>query len=65
MSPQIVYSTLLQWVIYGNYPAPLAFVGMAVICSAGLCATVSVDLGVESDRELEAESRSCMVPRNR
>jgi drug/metabolite transporter (DMT)-like permease len=38
---QIIFSTIIQWLVYGNHPSMVAFVGMAVISAAGLCSVVS------------------------
>jgi hypothetical protein len=38
---QIIFSTTIQWLVYGNHPSIVAFVGIAVISAAGLCSVVS------------------------
>lgn len=39
---QVVFSSILQWLLYGNHPSPVAFAGMAIVLVAGLYGVVSM-----------------------
>lgn len=52
LTRQVVFGTLIQWVVYSNHPSLAAAVGMAIILICGIYASVSIvihylALGVE------------------
>jgi hypothetical protein len=38
---QVIFSNIIQWLLYGNHPSPVAFSGMAIVLVAGLYGVVS------------------------
>lgn len=49
LTTQLVYSVIIQWLIYGNHPNIITSIGIVLIVVTGLVAAVGRSLGNESE----------------
>lgn len=61
----MVWGTTLQWLLYGNFPSALAFLGMINIVAAGLYATVRQPFSFTSPRYKKLMTSRCTARRGK